>query len=753
VADKKYVFRFAGRDEGVARTLDKIGESAGDAADETSKLSAGQLELREAALKAQQAEDRLATAREKLSKVTKLAAASDQDKRRAAQAVEAAEIRHEKALRGVADAADLARRSVTEAGDAADKAGEKAEGGARGFLSFSKKLGGGLKGGLVAGLSGLPVAAMAIGALAGTALIAGIKKTLNVQDSTAKFKVQLGLTEKESKRSGEVAGRLYAGAYGDSMDQVNTAMRSVIANGAVLRGAMSADLEDVTGKVLNLANTFDQDLGATTRAVGQMIRTGLAKDGKDALDILTRGFQTGLDKAEDLLDTTNEYGTQWRKVGLDGRTAFGMVSQALRAGARDADIAGDAIKEFSILAIDTKSTAGPAFKALGFDAEDMAAKIARGGKSAAGGLDETLDRLRKVKDPVKQAELAVALFGTQAEDLGAALFAMDPSTAVAALGKVGGAADKMGKDLTTPAAKLTGIKRALELKVQSWLVDAFEWVNENRFEIAEGLLDIADAVVGMIRPLAAVASGGLRVGQAMLYVAAAQAAASGKIGQSIELKKMGDNLGKVAREAWDLGDTLQRKASPAVDALRAKVAAVKSKRITVEAVDRASKVAQRVRAELARTPNSKRVTVQVTSAGTVQMVQREINRLTGKVVAIQVGTIATGRRAMADGGQVLGPGGPRDDKIPALLSNREYVMPAEQADRYLPILEAMRHDRVAMMAGGGRVGGAGTLLGAMSGGGGSTVLQPIVVQLDGRTIWQSLVRLKSREGVPRLGLA
>lgn len=31
---------------------------------------------------------------------------------------------------------------------------------------------------------------------------------------------------------------------------------------------------------------------------------------------------------------------------------------------------------------------------------------------------------------------------------------------------------------------------------------------------------------------------------------------------------------------------------------------------------------------------------------------------------------------MADGGKVTGPGGPRDDRVPAMLSNGEYVIPA-----------------------------------------------------------------------------
>jgi hypothetical protein len=54
-----------------------------------------------------------------------------------------------------------------------------------------------------------------------------------------------------------------------------------------------------------------------------------------------------------------------------------------------------------------------------------------------------LDRLRAIKDPVKQSQAAVQLFGTQAEDLGKALYALDPSKAAAGMNKVAGAARRV----------------------------------------------------------------------------------------------------------------------------------------------------------------------------------------------------------------------------------------------------------------------------------------------------------------------
>ncbi|MCU8589919.1 phage tail tape measure protein [Streptomyces sp. A13(2022)] len=308
--------------------------------------------------------------------------------------------------------------------------------------------------GFLGGIGGVVKAGVVGVAAAGGALFAaGFSKAVEQDKSSAKLGAQLGLTEKESARAGKIAGGVYAKGYGESVDQVNDALKGLAQNGVASINAPRKELEGLSRSALNLAETFDADVGESTKAVGQLIRTGLVKNGKEGFDLLTAGFQSGADKAGDLIDTVNEYSTQWRKAGLDGSTAIGLIGQALQAGARDGDVAADAIKEFSLRAIDGSKTTADGFKMLGLNADDMAARFGKGGKYATSVLDVTLDRLRGIKDPVKQAAAATALFGTQSEDLGAALYAMDPSTAAAGLGKVGGAADRMGKTLHNTATQ------------------------------------------------------------------------------------------------------------------------------------------------------------------------------------------------------------------------------------------------------------------------------------------------------------
>lgn len=287
----------------------------------------------------------------------------------------------------------------------------------------------------------------ATAAILGVALAGGLAATLNTEQATDKLAAQLGATGQYAEDLGKIAGDLYAGAYGESLEQVNGALRGVLQNGLLPEDATDAQIQAITAKVLDLSTAFDQDLGGATQAVGQLMRTGLVDSADQALDLITRGMQQGADRSGDFLDTLTEYPALFQRLGLDGATSVGLIDQAMRAGARNSDLAADALKEFQIRATDASKTSSDAYATLGLNAEKMTAQIAAGGDGASRGLDTVLDRLRSMEDPVARNAAAVGLFGTQAEDLGEALFAMDPSAAVGALGQVEGAASRMGEEL------------------------------------------------------------------------------------------------------------------------------------------------------------------------------------------------------------------------------------------------------------------------------------------------------------------
>ncbi|MFF9758568.1 phage tail tape measure protein [Streptomyces caelestis] len=302
--------------------------------------------------------------------------------------------------------------------------------------------------GLMQGMAGkMKAGAMAAGLAVGAVVAAGISEAIEKQAATGKLKAQLGLSPKEAKAAGAAAGKLYANAVTGSIDEGAQAVRAIMAAGLAPEGATTKQLASMATKVQDLSSLFELDLGQTANSVGQILKTGLAKDGNEALDTLFAGMQKLGPRADDIADTFNEYSTIFRSLGLDVQTTMGLFSQGMQAGARDTDVIADALKEFQIRATDGSKASAEGFKALGLDAKDMTAQIAGGGKGASAGLQLVLDKLRGMKDPVDRNAAAVALFGTKAEDMAGALWKLDPSTAVDGLGKVGGAAKRAGDDL------------------------------------------------------------------------------------------------------------------------------------------------------------------------------------------------------------------------------------------------------------------------------------------------------------------
>jgi hypothetical protein len=309
-------------------------------------------------------------------------------------------------------------------------------------------------------------------ALAVTGLVAAVGEALDQGKIVAKLRAQLGATPAEAKKYGQLAGQLYAGAIVEDFQQGADTIRAVMSSGLVPPNATNAQIKSIATNVADLANTFDLDLSAAANAAGSMMKNGMAKDGGEALDLLTKGM-TGLGPAsEDLLETVTEYGPVFKSAGISGQTAMGLIRQAVQGGwVKDTDKIGDAFKELNLRATEGSKGVQQAFKQLGLDAKATGDDIAAGGARGEKAMGQVLDRLRDLGPNTQEAKQIVStLFGGPGEDLGAALFALDVGKASKAMGGAAGAADDLGDSMRDNAAtKIEIFKRTLEQDVVGFL--------------------------------------------------------------------------------------------------------------------------------------------------------------------------------------------------------------------------------------------------------------------------------------------
>lgn len=388
-----------------------------------------------------------------------------------------------KTFKNVADDADRLGGQLKAAGRKAGQqfssgldSGVDKNGLASKMRGFGETASGAFKGAMLAG-----------GVAAGALFVGGLLQELDNEFATDKLVAQLGGSEWAGEM-GKIAGDLYVENFGDSIADVGAVLKSVLQQGLLSEDASNEEIQDLTRQVLTFSDVLDQDAAGAVRALSSILKSGLAKDGSEALDILTRGVQQGADKAEDLLDTFTEYSTMFREIGLDAVSATGLLVQGLRHGARDADTVADALKEFAIRAQDASTTSAEGFKAIGLSAEEMTRKVAAGGPEAREALDLVLDGLRNMEDPVARNAAAVALFGTKAEDLGDALFSMDLQGYSAGLGDVEGSTDDLATAYDNAKSKIETFKREAMEKLTTFigeeviprLEDFGEWVGKNQ---------------------------------------------------------------------------------------------------------------------------------------------------------------------------------------------------------------------------------------------------------------------------------
>lgn len=255
-------------------------------------------------------------------------------------------------------------------------------------------------------------------ATAGGVFAAGLGSAMSAEPATDKLAAELGSVNTE--KWGEIAGNVYSNGFGTGLEDVNTAIANVVTSIKGMRSASDSEVQAMTERAMTFADVMGVDVGRAAQVAGTMINAGLAKNGGQAFDLLMKASQqVPAALREDVLDATEEYGQFFATIGMNGPQAMAALVEGSKKGTFGIDKMGDAVKEFSLLVATDMTRTKPVIKALGMDYGDTANAMLAGGDRAGKATGKIIDGLLKIKDPAKQARMAVELFGTPIEDLNA----------------------------------------------------------------------------------------------------------------------------------------------------------------------------------------------------------------------------------------------------------------------------------------------------------------------------------------------
>lgn len=270
-----------------------------------------------------------------------------------------------------------------------------------------KSIAGGTAKAIGAGMLAVGSAAVAVGGMA-------IKSATDMDQAMNQFIASTGKGAEETERYQNVLENIYTNNYGEDFNDIASAMESVVKQVGDLD---DASLQEVTESAYALRDTFGYEIPESTRAAKAMM-DNFGISGEEAMNLIAAGAQNGLDYSGELIDSINEYSVQFAKVGMDADDMFKIFQQGAESGAWNLDKIGDAVKEFSIRAIDGSDSTKEGFKSIGLNADEMAKKFATGGDTAKNAFKETIKALSAMEDPLEQNIAGTALFGTMWEDLG-----------------------------------------------------------------------------------------------------------------------------------------------------------------------------------------------------------------------------------------------------------------------------------------------------------------------------------------------
>lgn len=354
------------------------------------------------------------------------------------------------------------------------------------------------------------LAAMGTGAIAATKYLADLGGEW--QTATNQVAASTGAAGKELEGLRDVMEDVYAANYGDSVADVGDAVAMVNRNMANLD---QNGLTAATEGALALRDAFEYDVAESTRAA-EAIRKNFGSSAEEAFSLIAAGAQNGLDYSGELIDTINEYSSQFAKLGFDADGMFNILQAGADGTAWNLDKVGDAIKEFSIRAIDGSDSTVEAFTSLGYNAENIMATFAAGGEGANKAFFDVINTLMAVDDQVERDALGVALFGTMWEDLGTEAMEAMAGASQAAY-DTEGALEKINQvkynDLDSA---IQGIGRQMEVDLLPAADAVYQSLMDSMPEITEAMEEVSPVIAEIAGDFADWAGGAISEGLPVL---------------------------------------------------------------------------------------------------------------------------------------------------------------------------------------------------------------------------------------------
>lgn len=231
----------------------------------------------------------------------------------------------------------------------------------------------------------------------------------DVATATSNIQAELGTTAEEAEHLGQIATDVWGNNFAGSITEAAGAVGLIRQQ---LGELSDNELQRATENAFRLQDVFGVEVPESVDAAKTLMEQfGLTSE--EAFDFIAKGFQNGLNRSDDFLDTIGEYSVQFAAGGADAGQFFSLLESGLQGGMLGTDKAADAFKEFRLRILDGSDATFEATASLfGFSGGVIDNTAAMGGMNESllknqVALERLTNKQANYSDSVSEAQRAL----------------------------------------------------------------------------------------------------------------------------------------------------------------------------------------------------------------------------------------------------------------------------------------------------------------------------------------------------------
>lgn len=245
---------------------------------------------------------------------------------------------------------------------------------------------------------------------------AGLTAANKIEESQQTIQSQLGVTGDEAEVLAQSARDIYNEGFGKSLNQTSEAIITVKQNMEGLADLTEDETQEMAENAIKLADVYDTNVGESVNAARVLVEEfGISHD--EAFDLITTGFQNGLNASGDFLESVTEYAPQFDEGEASVKEFFSVLETGMEGGVLGTDKVGDLFKEFVVSIQEGSDRAKESLRLLDIDVTEFLNKVGSGQISEFEAFEKVIKRLKNADTQAEAASAGIGLMKGQFEDL------------------------------------------------------------------------------------------------------------------------------------------------------------------------------------------------------------------------------------------------------------------------------------------------------------------------------------------------